>query len=225
MRILRGVGLRSKLIMFLVLSLSTASLVTVSAPRPASAEGPLTNTVRCLVRTVLLTSCSPIWTPAPTAPPAAPVAPSPQPPSPEPQPTAPASPGVSSGQTAQVAPRQGIQGDIAQGGAALEPIEMPEEIIAKPEEIKPPVPTYGTNNRIQESDYVAYFNKYSPYAVAGAKQQASVAEVPLERSAEGWRILGVAWYWWAIVAVAIVAAIPTARQKILRNISVLSKSQ
>ena len=211
MRILRGDNQLKRIPVFFVAALATASLFVTVTPRPTHAEGYLVPTVRCLVNTVFLQKCRPAQTPAPETTPA---------PSQTPAPTqTPPAEQSSNGASSQASPR--TYTPVAPvNDAPLDPIELPEGMVTTPEPVKQPTTYYLGNQRIPESEYVAYFNKYSPYAVAGAQQE-GMAEVPVARSAEGWKVFGIAWYWWGIVGVAIALFVPSARRGILRKLSAL----
>lgn len=219
MRALRGLIQGTKVTAFLVLSLGVSSILTISDSRPASAESPsLLGTVRCLVRTVLLTDCPKLGTPAPVV---------------TPQPIAPSSPSKAPAQPANQTPSQPApsrtNGTTPRGSQTTvapeaDEVTMPDTTLKEYDEVKKPVTepgAYATD--IKNAENLAYFNNYSPYAVAGAKTEAA-ASLPVQRTSEGWRIFGIAWYWWGIVILLVVTILFSVRRKILRKTSVLPSS-
>jgi hypothetical protein len=101
----------------------------------------------------------------------------------------------------------------------------PEEITL-PEAITTPTTSLTTTQSkprtvVGNAEYLAYFNTYSPYAVAG-ERQAAEASAPVARTSDGWKVFGVAWYVWVIAALAISGIILSVRRSILRKHSVLS---
>ncbi len=217
MRILRGFEKGTRVTIFLTFALITASSLTIFSPRPASAEGPLLGTVKCLVRTVLLSQCPTTTTPAPSTPPSSP-APSPAPSS-APTPSTP----VEQSQSAQQSPASKTQATERPSQVRqFDTIEPIQTSLAPYEDID--ATTLRTSQvRIKESDYVAYFNQYSKYAIAGAEQPASI-EAPITQSTEGWKILGIAWYWWGAIVVISSGIFFSVRKGFLRRNSVLSKT-
>lgn len=210
MRILRGSIWGSKVTVFMVLPLLVASVMTMSSPRPASAEGPLLGTVRCLLGTLLAGQCRPVapTSPTPPASPAQPTAPAPSTGSGSAAPQAPATQPSNESKKRQVQPIQ------------AEPMPMPEEIPAPVLPVEPTGEEASAGVAMSNADHLAFFNKYSKYAVAGAQQEAAAA-TPVERSDEGWRIFGVAWYWWGIGAIVPVGLGVLTYRKFLRKYSVL----
>jgi hypothetical protein len=67
------------------------------------------------------------------------------------------------------------------------------------------------------AEYGAYFNTYSPYATQGMAEQGVVT-----RSPEGWKIAGIAWYWWGVGTMIMAGIFFSVRRGILRRNSVLS---
>lgn len=212
MRYMRGLKLSTKITAFLVFSLAISSLLMTVSPRPASAEGPLLHSVRCLVRTVLLTNCKTAPAAEQQAPATAPVQNSSQPPAQ----TAPAQTQPSVPQQSSTPP----EGELT----VPEPVALPTGEVLAPTGVVTTNANLGTGHGIQQSEYVAYFNKFSPYAIVGA-QQAAEAKVPLRQSAEGWKIFGTAWYWWGVVLLAVILILPPVRRGILSKLSALSKNQ
>lgn len=207
MRQLREFSKGLKVTTFLLLAIATASTATLMTPRPANAEGPLLGTVRCLVQTLLLTDCSRQQTPAPAPTQPAPSSPSTAQPAQAPQQTAPAQ------QQTPVAP-------IPQDEAIDAQLEMPLEVVSEQVSTTKPIFSSVGTNTIQRSEYVAYFNKYSPYAVLGAQQQ-SEASMPFSQSSEGWKIFGIPWYFLGIIFAPLLLILPSVRRPLLRKFSVL----
>lgn len=204
MRILRGIQPIANVTAVFVLVLATASSLVIVSPQPTSAEGFLLGTVRCLVRSVLTGECQKV------APSAQQPAPAPAQPSTPSEPAPQSSPQPEKDQTSLNAP-------VKQPNFV--PIETPE-----PQQVMP-VPVAGTavagSSRIPESEYVAYFNAHSPYAAQDVQGASVIA--PIERSSEGWRLFGVAWYVWVGFIVLAMGGFATVRHGFLRRKSVLSK--
>ncbi|MGH7217840.1 MAG: hypothetical protein ACREGE_00120 [Candidatus Microsaccharimonas sp.] len=200
MQILRGVKVSTKLTAFLLLALGTASSLAIIHPQPVNAEGYLFGTVRCVVRTVFNRECEKK---------APPVAEEPRQDTPTPNGSGTAAPQQQAG-----TPAGGQQTPAynSGGGTAVEPIEIPEELLTGYKEFElPAARTVTAGERVDESEYTAYFNTFSPYAVAGAHTTAAINEAPVQRSAEGWKLFGIAWYWWAIAGLVIVVMIVSGR--------------
>ncbi len=202
MQILRGAKLSTKFTAFLFLALSTAFSLALIHPQPVNAEGHLFGKVRCVVRTVFNKDCQ-NKTQQPVA-------------------EAPHQGGVTSGGSTNAGQQPGTppagstETAPPVNGAALEPIEIPEELQVSYATLELPEVVPTTSNRpLNESEYAAYFDTFSPYAVAGAKTTAITENAPVQRSAEGWLVLGVAWYWWLIVGL-VVGAVVVFRRHIFR---------
>lgn len=214
MRILRGFEKGTRVTIFLTFALITASSLTIFSPRPASAEGPLLGAVKCLVRTVLLSQCPTTTTPVPST---SVPSPAPSPASAPPQP-------VEQSQPVQQSQRPNTQATERSSQARqFDTIEPIQTSLAPYEDINATAALRASQGRIKESDYVAYFNQYSKYAVAGAEQPASI-EAPIAQSAEGWKILGIAWYWWGAIVVILSGIFLSVKKGFLRRSSVLSKT-
>ncbi|MGV9002313.1 MAG: hypothetical protein ACOH18_05165 [Candidatus Saccharimonadaceae bacterium] len=185
---------------FFLLALSTATIMTISNPRPASAEGPLLGTVDCLLRTILTGPCKSAEAPTQTTKPA-----------------------TSSSSPSQPASSQAAStGNVATSDKktyntiAMEPMNVPENLKTIPTEVTSVSAITSNNDTTTGAEYLTYFNKYSKYAVAGAKQQAAVA--PIERTGEGWRLFGVAWYWWGMGLLALAVIITSVNRRISKKI-------
>lgn len=184
MRVLRVFKQILKPTLYATIAFGVATILTISSSRPAAAEGYLLDTVRCLVRTVLLTQCPP-GQQVPAVTPTAPAAPS-EAPAQEAAPT-----------TAQAQPRAATTTQpVSQAGSvgAVGGLDVP---IASLASYKPASPTAGVAQypTSRGADYLAMFNTSSRYAVLGAENQAATG---FERTGEGWKIAGIAWYWWGI---------------------------
>lgn len=207
MEILRVNLQGSKVALFLLFALSSAFIMTISTSRAASAEGPLLGTVRCLVQSVLLTNCQ--SQSKPTQPSASPKS----------------SQSSSSNTSANTAnqPSQTSRAQAPTPPATYAP--LPEDMVASAEPISnvPVTSSPSTGSayaNMSKAEYLAYFNKYSKYAVAGAQDEA-VVPVPVERTGEGWRFFGIAWYVWLFAAVFIGAIFYSVRQRFFRKSSAL----
>jgi hypothetical protein len=189
MQNLRGVKLSTKLIAFLFLVLGTASSLALVHPQPVNAEGYLFGKLLCTVRVLINRDCEPAAPKAETPPSTSGSTggangPSPQKPS-------------TTTNTPQTAPAN-------TGGAQLEPVKIPEELLVEYTELELPRAHIATpTTKPDASQQAAYFNTYSPYAVEGAQAVAATNEAPVQRTTEGWRLFGVTWYWWVIVGLAI----------------------
>ena len=208
MRVLRGLQPVTKVTVVFLLALNTASTFVIATPRPAQAEGFLLDTVRCLVRTVLVEGCRTAPAPAPT-------------PSPAPQSNGNAAPPpASSNNTSSEQASTPSASRTYSAPSSFETITPPEaSTSAYPtiEEVERP----GVNpaDRLSESEYVAYFNAYSPYAVQGAQ---TADDSVVQASPEGWKLFGIQWYWWGLAAAFIFALFLSVKYGILRRPSVLS---
>jgi len=207
MNVLRGIQPVIKVTAVFVLVFTTASTLTLLNPQATHAEGYLFGKVRCLVRTVLLTECP--STTAPTPAPAPSNTPAPQPSS---QP--------SSGSSVQPSAPTDRGGKGPVSPAVVTPLEAPEVLGDEHAPIQK-LQSIGTTqgDRMSESEYIAYFNAYSPYAVAGQPTANEAAIV--QAGPEGWRILGIAWYWWAMALALCVAIFASVKRIIFRRSSVL----
>lgn len=206
MRILRSAQQGTKVAMFLLLALGLSSLLTLSISRSTYAERSLLGTVRCLVRTVLWVQC-PTTKPTPT----------------EQGTTKPETPQQTQSENPPASTPEKSEQPVLDTPMppVAEKVELPEKITA-PQPIIPKVTdTPGQGERMTDAEYLAYFNTYSPYAVAGAHDEAPT--VPLQRSSEGWQVFGVAWYWWVVGILGAVSAFLSVKYAILRKSSVLSE--
>jgi hypothetical protein len=205
-------SLRGVKIYFIILaSISLSLFVVLLHPQPAHAEGFLSKTVRCVVGGLLGADCrtvpslAPTPTPVPTAP----------------APSAPTEPQASQSSNASPAPSsQAKAGTVRQPSSAqlktAEPIniELPDT---------PEVPVLpATNHRT-----VSLTNTMSfafPYGTGHGQSDTAALSAPaaFEPSQEGWRILGVAWYWWVIGTVLTLGVGLLIRRIIKRPLSVAS---
>jgi hypothetical protein len=190
-----------KIISFLLAGLSIALISSASLPQPVHAEGFLSQTVRCLVQTLLFTDCQ--RQPAPSAPTASPAQTQPS------EPGASSNSGSPSGSVSKSAsPQQPIS--HVQPPAALQPQTLPDMTEASPEMYVTP----------QTLNYVAYFNMYSKYAT---HQGEGASNLFIEPSREGWKVAGIAWYWWAVILIGLTGIIMYTRHWRVRRSSALSK--
>lgn len=202
MRTLRGILQSRKLTLYILLPLLASSILTIMNSRSTYAESPsLLGTVRCLVRTVLSVECPSMVTTAPA-----------QSSSSTPQQSQAPAP------SSQTSATKSAQESTKTPPVTGETVILPEQTIAEYEKIEQIPDSRASSPRIPESEYVAYFNQYSPYAVAGAQDQ-KVA--PVEQTSEGWRLLGVAWYWWAAGVLIIFTIFLSVKRQNLRKSSVL----
>jgi len=189
-----------KLYLFILAIISISLIVSVLHSQPAKAEGVLGRTLRCVVGGLLGSEC-----PAPvTQTPAAPVAPAA-----EPQPAA-------TNSNTNTAPPVQTQ-PVAQPGAAstvpLAPIEMAEPVVEASELPALPYATHRGGIQAEFMNFVMRNSQVQPPAtgVLGA--------TALEPSREGWKILGIAWYWWGI-ALTTVAILWGKKRRTLALVSV-----
>lgn len=188
MRILRDVQPVAKVTLVFLLTLSIATIFTLLSPRAAHAEGFLLPTVRCVVQTLLADGCRTNET--------TPQAPTTQnTPSSNEQSSPPSAP-QPAGPTSQ-------QGQSTTG-PYFEPIPEPQTDTIPDIQAAPSTPLSDASH-IDESEYVAYFNTYSRYAVQRAQAAPQSAEI-VQAGPEGWKIMGIAWYWWLIGTTAGIAA-------------------
>lgn len=178
---------------------------TISFPRAAHAEGPLTQTVRCLVQTLLLTGCSEPAAASPSS-------------TPQSQPS-PAAPSSNAGSTPASSPvsknAQTSQPSSQTPPLAPLPSEPAESLLAITASTPPVYPA------AQPFNYVAYFNTYSKYATQQVKGEATTF---IEPSKEGWKIAGIAWYWWAVPLSLLAGLGATLKYRQFRRSSALSKT-
>ena len=205
MRTLRGIFKGTHVTIYILLPLALASILITTGSRSTYAESPtLLGTVRCAVRTLLWVEC-PATTPSTTQ----------QAPASTPQPAPESQPAPTPATTS--APTKSAPAKV--GG---EEVAQPDQTIAPYSGIEQISSVAATSPRIQENEYVAYFNQYSPYAVAGAHDQQTA---PIERTNEGWRLLGVAWYWWVAALLVAIMIFTSFKRLNLRKSSVLSGGQ
>ncbi len=205
---LRGV----KIYVFILTIVSLSLFVSLIHSQPAKAEGFLSQTVRCVVGGLLGADCrtpspaptpthtpTPVFTPSPTAP--APAASSQAPSQSQSQPVSSSSTGGSTGnapvasssnQTQSASIRQ-TTGSQLKRVAPLN-VDLPES---------PQLPTLPvTNHRTTSEANILSF--VFPYGAGfGQADTAAATPVAIEASKEGWKVLGIAWYWWGIGALAI----------------------
>lgn len=178
--------------------------------KPTHAEG-LLPTVRCLVQTLLLTGC-----PQPTTPDTTPVVTQPQT---QPQTGAPAPTSQPSGSSTSpsTSSRNTLQ---APEGVTTTPepavLEVPQQL-----EVMPKPSTTQNTRTPQTFDYAAFFNTSSNYASPRVEGDGGF----ITPSKEGWRVAGMAWYWWITIIAAITGVISYIRRRYVRRVSLLSNPQ
>lgn len=214
MRILRAMPRGMNGITFLLFVFAFSLVITISTPRTTYAEGPLLGTVRCLVETVLLQRCKPVSTPAPE--PTSSSGGSSASPSSTNKSTQPSSPRATSGgaQATTTMPAN-PSSNVAQEVDIVLPKETAKMAPAVKGEMAPHVPGAG----LTSADYMAFFNTYSRYATDVQPRQAGF--VPFETSAEGWKILGMAWYWWVALGLFGTVIFTSVKSYSLRKASAL----
>lgn len=207
MRILRGIQPVAKVTVVFLFALSLATIFTLLSPRAAHAEGFLYGTVRCVLQTVLTAGCQPASGATPT------LAPTPAPSSPAPS----NSPAHSPTPTQQA---NSARTSTQQSTHHYEPLPQPDTTVPAffGGEVAGSAQLAATQ-RLDESKYLAYFNMYSEYAMRHAQGGGEVVQT----GAEGWRIAGVPWYWWALGLGVVVASGVVFRRYYLRNSSTLSQ--
>lgn len=212
MRLLRGKVYSTKVATFLFLAFALSSVLTIASPRPTYAEGPLLGTVRCLLGTVLLQKCQPGTSPANTTP-ATPANNA----SGSSSNSSNASKGnSSSGAGSQAAPTTGSASFKAPKDAEIALPKDTEPMAPAVQGASAPVPS---SPQLSGAEQLAFFNTHSRYARDVQSPRAGVA--PLETSAEGWKIVGVAWYWWAMLLLAGVVILTSVKRSSLRKASAL----
>jgi hypothetical protein len=204
-------GVRGPTLLLGGLIVAFASPVVLA--RPTHAEG-LLPTVRCLVQTLLLSGC-----PQPvTVSPSSPQTPAEQPAS-QPQGGTVSEPSSSASSSAAPAP-QAASSSTTQPAAPLQAVPS-VETLDSPRDIKalPVTPTHPTQNP-KSYDYVAFFNTSSPYAASQVKGDSTAFIQPTQ---EGWKVAGLAWYWWLTIIGAITGGAALVRRLIARRGAELSK--
>lgn len=204
---LRGI----KIAAFLFAGVATLLVTSNGLTRPTHAEGPLTKTVKCLVNTLLFAPCQ--VTPDPTSPSSNPSSSQTPPTTPASNSSANSAPSGASTSTGSATTGSPQSSQLLTSPAPLT-VDTPKEIAAMPQ-----TPQRSFNNP-KSYDYVAFFNTSSPYAHSAVQGDANAFIQP---SNEGWKMAGMAWYWWIGIIAAITGAIWGVRQVILRRSTLLSK--
>ena len=209
MRKLRGLYQGRNVTLFLFLVLATASSLAFINSRSSYAESPsLLGTVRCAVRTVLLTDCPPVAPQAPAS-----------------QGTpAPAQSNGTASQTPAQSNRQAPttnEGNAQEAPVGSETLTTPDTTLASYQAIENIPHANSVGYAINDSNYLAYFNAYSPYARSDGNGVSTSAVV--EASSDGWKVLGIAWYWWLVAAVLVAVIIASLRKIKLSKTSILSE--
>ena len=182
---LRGV----RIYVFILATISFSLVGSLIHPQPASAEGFLGKTVRCVVGGLLLfTDCR---TPAEQAP-----APTSTPPAAEPQAAAPASPSAT--QPSPSRPQASPQSSAVE--IQLAPLENFEPVVEAA--TVPALPSASHRSPSQpELTSFAMANIYTPKT-----ETLGVSTSAFEPSSEGWRIAGVSWFWWLLGIGAVIGS-------------------
>lgn len=222
--LLRGV----KSANFLLIGIFCVSIISVASSQSVQAENFLSKTVRCLVGTVLTFNCPQPAANAPSAP-----APSYAKPQPNQMPTIQGEPQGGQAQAASGASSESAAGQADTNEASAVPAAG--ETAADPRSAT--VATYNAqlDPSVHRPIEIAYLsdaepNPYSGIVFPGAQGQgihfstygspSGVQGVSnfavVESSRDGWKIAGVAWYWWAIAAVAGLAFIMYRRYRRVR---------
>jgi hypothetical protein len=210
-RVLRGVKNGS----YLLAVLSAVSIISIMSSQPAQAESFLSKTVKCLVGPLLMAECKkPNVAPVEPAPPApqTPANTSPQEPSAQPpagevvQPTQPAVP-----TNPRVVP-YGTLDSSAHTPIAIE-YTYDDGAAYSPQRVALMTP----------SSNAAHFNAYT--GGFGAYSEVKGTSVSfVEPSNNGWKIAGIAWYWWLALVGLIAGLLGLKRYRRIRKSSVLSKA-
>ncbi len=207
-------GIRISILLLVALAL--ALIISISIPRPAHAEGILEGTVKCVLRILLPGDCKKASTQLATNPADTPAAPSSKPPA------------TGTSQNAQPS------GNNETPSAA--PTTIQRQTIALPQfesmAIEPPAPlpaVNSVNRRVNTNSvgaaYLAYTNTHSIYDQQGIHgAQSRQAAALAEGSHEGWRIAGIAWYWWILGLLLIGGVISYGKYKLVKKNTSLSKA-
>jgi len=180
-------SLRDIRIYVFILAIISFSLVgSLIHSQPASAESFLGKTVRCVVGGLLLgADCRTPVDQTPTTPPAA-----------EPQP---ANTPASNPNTNTTPSQQSVQQSTNATVTQLAPIEDVELAVDTPE--LPVLPSVTHRNPTQPE--LAGFATVNNIPGSGTLGASTLA---IEPSSEGWRIFGIPWYWFGVVAAVLFAA-------------------
>lgn len=184
-------GLRGVKVSIIALGILGASFVSsVIHSRPASAESFLQKTVNCVTDVLALKNCA--KSPATPATPAS---------ASNGQGATPAKPASASSTPAAVSSSQpvsysGIRSGTEQAPLSTDTVQPTDTMPALPVDARD-LPAYGS------ALYATYLFK----TFGHMPTDATAAPAPLQASEEGWRLFGVAWYWWLMAAAAMTAAI------------------
>ena len=211
---------------FILASFFFVSITPILFSQPAKAESFLLKTVRCVVGAVLPLECRNAQTPNAPVPPAAPANPNvpvkPAPPKASPahpaEPSTPASSDNKSGTNVQ------SRTPYVSGGVGGEPIDIsnhaPIEIQFQSAGQRSPMTSSYEFPQSRSPGY--YFNTYGN--LQHAKIPKNVAASFVEPSQEGWKIAGVAWYWWLGALLLVTGAIWYGKYTSFKKKSSLSKA-
>jgi len=177
----------------------TSLTIIALESRPAKAESFLSRTV-CGVTSILGVECR-RTTPAPQAPS--------QTPQPVSQPTDSSSPSTSPAETSGTT-----------GAATMTPVApAPLEITVEPINPTPiaPLSMAGSSTVPSSRSYLAN-TAFVP--TSSSRQVLGIRNEPLRTSEEGWRIFGIAWYWWAIVFFSVFTVLFYLKRRLSARVSV-----
>ncbi len=190
------VSLRSVKISVFALAVLGVSLVSsLGYSRPASAESLLGKTLECVVTLFIPQSCRPAAAPSNSP------APAPTPAA-EPSPAATGNASESANGSVAPPPASTSTAPTTQGVEYTAPPELKqaEELQAIEKAPELPAAVHHRSFNYEPMAYLAYM-----YGVKGASTTAAASENEvIESTANGWHILGIAWYWW-LVGSAVVA--------------------
>lgn len=181
--ILRGVKMAS----FLLMTAIVSSLIVIESPGQTNAEG-LLNRVVCTVGILLQKTCvtKPVETTVP-------------PQTPQPTPAPPSE--VSQSTPAPPSGTPTVQTQDAQPVApAPEPLKLEEDLVKELPQVVGPTVTRHANHQ-----YPAHVLMSTYYRPSGGEVLGVSRETPyLEATDQGWRFFGLLWYWWIVMATALV---------------------
>lgn len=203
---------RWTLVSFLLTALFAASLFVVIDSRAANAESLLGRT-KCVLLGLFRQDCS-SSTPAPTL-------------LPQQTPAAPSQGGSSSGGASagstQPAPAASSSSEPAlPPGPLLEPLAFNDSL-------RQPLPARVTHSTTPTGTGKGTLQA-NVFSIAGGQQNASVLgatteAAPIEATEQGWRIAGIAWYWWAAAGAGLALLIIAIRRLMLRrNLKIVAET-
>lgn len=194
--ILRGAKISSLLLLGALLV--SANLVLFS--RPAHAESFLSQTAKCLVRTLFLSKCqkAPVTTSPPSAAPTEPA-------------TEPKQHSSSKNQKNESANSGDSQPSHSVTYAPL-PTLAREDVA-----LLPRADTIG-DDAAQSTPGSYYTAEYAAFSFAPQTGQIMGAKSPVESSSEGWKVAGLTWYWWGAGIALFIGGLEYAKRRVLRHV-------